>query len=51
MNKNTSDNKIEIIPWLNGKEKEYSFKLTLNIKNTLNLKYLKEIILKHIIVI
>ena len=49
MKKPSSANKIEIILWLNGKEKEYSFKLTLNIKNTLNLKYLKEIILKHII--
>ena len=49
MKKHSSANKIEIILWLNGKEKEYSFKLTLNIKNTLNLKYLKEIILKHII--
>ena len=49
MNQNNLDEKIEIILWLNGKEKEYSFKLTLNIKNTLNLKYLKEIILKHII--
>ena len=49
MKKPSSANKIGIILWLNGKEKEYSFKLTLNIKNTLNLKYLKEIILKHII--
>jgi len=49
MKKPSSANKIEIILWLNGKEKEYSFKLKLNIKNTLNLKYLKEIILKHII--
>jgi serine/threonine protein kinase len=49
MKKPSSANKIEIILWLNGKEKEYSFKLTINIKNTLNLKYLKEIILKHII--
>ena len=49
MKKPSSANKIQIILWLNGKEKEYSFKLTLNIKNTLNLKYLKEIILKHII--
>jgi hypothetical protein len=30
MNQNNLDEKIEIILWLNGKEKEYSFKLALN---------------------
>ena len=49
MNKNTSDNKIEIIPWLNGKEKEYSFKLPINLKTIQSLKSLKELILKTII--
>ena len=49
MNKNTSDNKIEIIPWLNGKEKEYSFKLPINLKAIQSLKSLKELILKTII--
>jgi serine/threonine protein kinase len=49
MNKPSSVDKIEIIPWLNGKEKEYSFKLTLNSKNNLNLKFLKELIIKTII--
>ena len=49
MNKPSSGDKIEIIPWLNGKEKEYSFKLTINIKNSLSLNYLKDLILKTII--
>ena len=49
MNKPSSGDKIEIIPWLNGKEKEYSFKLTINLKNSLSLNYLKELILKTII--
>ena len=49
MNKPSSVDKIEIIPWLNGKEKEYSFKLTINLKNSLSLNYLKELILKTII--
>ena len=43
------DDKVNIILWLNGKEKEYSFKLTLNSKNNLNLKFLKELIIKTII--
>ena len=43
------DEKVNIILWLNGKEKEYSFKLTLNSKNNLNLKFLKELIIKTII--
>ena len=49
MNKSPSDNKIDIIPWLNGKEKEYSFKLSINLKNIQSLKYLKDLILKTII--
>ena len=49
MNKPSSVDKIDIIPWLNGKEKEYSFKLTINLKNSLSLNYLKELILKTII--
>ena len=49
MNKPSSTDKIEIIPWLNGKEKEYSFKLTINLKNSLSLNYLKELILKTIL--
>ena len=49
MNKPSSVDKIDIIPWLNGKEKEYSFKLTINLKNSLSLNYLKEHILKTII--
>ena len=40
--------KIDIILWLNGREKEYSFKLTINSKYSLSLKYLKELILKTI---
>ena len=48
MNKNNSENSVDIILWLNGKEKEYSFKLTLTSKNSTNLKYLKELILKTI---
>ena len=46
---NNSENKIDIILWLNGKEKEYSFKMTINSKYSLSLKYLKELILKTII--
>ena len=49
MNKPSSVDKIDIIPWLNGKEKEYSFKLSINLKNSLSLNYLKELILKTII--
>ena len=49
MNKPSSGDKIEIIPWLNGKEKEYSFKLSINLKNSLSLNYLKDLILKTII--
>ena len=49
MNKIASENKIEIIPWLNGKEKEYSFKLPINLKAIQSLKSLKELILKTII--
>ena len=47
MEKNFQD-KIDIILWLNGREKEYSFKLTINSKYSLSLKYLKELILKTI---
>ena len=49
MDKSTPDNKIDIIPWLNGKEKEYSFKLSINLKSIISLKYLKDLILKTII--
>ena len=49
MNKPSSTDKIEVIPWLNGKEKEYSFKLTISLKNSPSLIYLKELILKTII--
>ena len=49
MNKPSSTDKIEIIPWLNGKDKEYSFKLTISLKNCPSLIYLKELILKTII--
>ena len=49
MNKPSSTDKIEIIPWFNGKEKEYSFKLTISLKNCPSLIYLKELILKTII--
>ena len=49
MNDSNSEDKIDIIPWLNGKEKEYSFKLTINNKYSLSLKYLKELIIKTII--
>ena len=45
---NYLDEKVNIILWLNGKEKEYSFKLTLNSKKNLNLKFLKELIKKAI---
>ena len=49
MNISNSEDKIDIIPWLNGKEKEYSFKLTINSKYSLSLNYLKELILKTIL--
>ena len=49
MSKNHPDEKVDIILWLNGKEKEYSFKLSMNSKNNLNLKILKELIVKTII--
>ena len=49
MNRLKIVDKIEIILWLNGKEKEYSFKLTIEPKNIPSLKYLKELILKTII--
>ena len=49
MDKSTIENKIDIIPWLNGKEKEYSFKLSINLKSIVSLKYLKDLILKTII--
>ena len=49
MKRNNSDEKIDIILWLNGREKEYSFKMTLTSKNNKNLKYLKELIIKTII--
>ena len=49
MSKNYPDEKVDIILWLNGKEKEYSFKLSMNSKNNLNLKILKELIVKTII--
>ena len=47
MEKNFQD-KIDIILWLNGREKEYSFKLTINSKNSLSLNYFKELIIKTI---
>ena len=49
MSKNYTDEKVDIILWLNGKEKEFSFKLNINSKNNLNIKYLKELIIKTII--
>ena len=49
MNISNSEDKIDVIPWLNGKEKEYSFKLTINSKYSLSLNYLKELILKTIL--
>mgnify|MGYP002626855795 CR=1 FL=1 len=49
MEKKSVEDKIEIIPWLNGKDKEYSFKLTINSIYSLSLKYLKELILKTIL--
>ena len=49
MNKQNIEDKIEIILWLNGKEKEYSFKLTITPKNSLSIKYLKDLIIKTII--
>ena len=48
MEKINLKDKIDIILWLNGKEKEYSFKLTINSKNSLSLNYLKELIVKKI---
>ena len=49
MEKINLKDKIDIILWLNGKEKEYSFKLTISLKNCPSLIYLKELILKTII--
>ena len=49
MKKNYLNDKVEIIVWLNGKEKEYSFKLTLNSVKVMNLKLLKELMIKTII--
>ena len=49
MNSNNSNDNIDIILWLNGKEKEYSFKVNINLKNTISLKYFKELIVKKII--
>ena len=49
MNKSSAVDKIEIIAWLNGKEKDYSFKLQLPSKSSLSINYLKELILKTII--
>ena len=49
MSKIVIDEKVDIILWLNGKEKEYSFKLNMNSKNNLNLKLLKELIVKTIV--
>ena len=49
MKRSNSDEKIDIILWLNGREKEYSFKMTLTSKNNINLKYFKELIIKTII--
>ena len=48
MNQNNSD-KVDIILWQNGKEKDYSFKLTINSKRNTDLKYLKDLIIKAII--
>ena len=39
---------IEIILWMNGKPKEYSFKYKLYEKNTLNLFFFKEKIISYI---
>ena len=49
MNSNNLVDDVNIILWLNGKEKEYSFKVTVNSKSTISLKYLKELIIKKII--
>ena len=49
MNKQNIEDKIGIILWLNGKEKDYSFKLQLPSKSSLSINYLKELILKTII--
>ena len=48
MNQNNSD-KVDIILWQNGKEKDYSFKLTINSKRNTDLKYLKDLMIKAII--
>ena len=48
MEKSNNKDKINIILWLNGKEQEYSFKLTINSKQSLSLNYLKELIIKTI---
>ena len=48
MEKINLKDKIDIILWLNGKEKEYSFKLTINSQKSLSLNYLKELIVKKI---
>ena len=37
-----NSNEVEIILWLNGKSKEYSFKYLINQKNEISLSYLKE---------
>ena len=49
-NINDSNNKdyLEIILWMNGKPKEYSFKYKLYEKNTLNLFFFKEKIISYI---
>jgi serine/threonine protein kinase len=51
MSKIYLDEKVEIILWLNGKEVDYSFKLTIptSTKSNLNIKYLKELIIKTIL--
>ena len=49
MDKIHSDEKVDIILWLNGKEKEFSFKLSISLKDSINIKYLKELIIKTII--
>ena len=35
---------VDIIFWLNGKDKDYSFKLKLNLRNIINLKCLKDFV-------
>ena len=49
MDKSNSDEKVDIILWLNGKENEFSFKLSISLKDNINIKYLKELIIKTII--